>query len=116
MVLLPKIESRTLVKKLREGGLFVANSENLEHLGETVEVGGGSEGMGDAGVVAVVWEDVCFDRLCEHKCLSQLVLADPEPPLPPLPLIEGFERRAQRCSHVIYTSGTSGPPKGVVYY
>ena len=102
MVLLPKIESRTLVKKLREGGLFVANSENLEHLGETVEVGGCSDGKGDAGVVAVVWEDVCF---------SQLVLADPEPPLPPLPLIEGFERRGRRCSHVIYTSGTSG-----VYY
>ena len=103
MVLLPKIESRTLVKKLRGGGLLVAHSEeNLEHLGEAVEVGGGSDGKGDAGVVAVVWEDVCF---------SQLVLADPEPPLPPLPLIEGFERRGRRCSHVIYTSGTSG-----VYY
>jgi len=56
-------------------------------------------------------------RVCLYEYVCVCVFDNTEgipDPYPPLPPPRGGTRRGQRCSHVIYTSGTSGQPKGVV--
>ena len=54
--------------------------------------------------LALVWEDAL------QEAAEPAARAEAEPLPPP----RGHTRRADRCSHVVYTSGTSGQPKGVV--
>jgi len=59
---------------------------------------------------------VClYGYVCVYVCVCVFDNAEGIPDsYPPLPPPRGGTRRGQRCSHVIYTSGTSGQPKGVV--
>ena len=86
VLLLPRVAAHSLLPKLAEAGLQLGR----EHL-------------------ALVWEDALQeDALQEAAEPAGRAVAEPLPPP------RGHARRGDRCSHVVYTSGTSGQPKGVV--
>jgi len=89
-VLLPRDRAQTLKANLVREGITFADGE----------------GMGVGNVVGLVWEDLVGTPGGEVLLPSPRHLRLPAP--------RGLIRRNKRCSHVIYTSGTSGAPKGVI--
>ena len=87
VILLPRAHAEVLRNNLARAGLELSDCQDAV-LGS---------------VVGVVWEDV-VENIFDDTCRS----------IPHLPPPFGMERRGSRCSHIVYTSGTSGSPKGVV--
>ena len=100
-VLLPRVASIALRQKLATAGLILTELTQDPATRKHAK-------CNDTDVVALVWEDVLADMQCAN------MQRDTDMQTAPLPPVRGAARRGQRCSHVIYTSGTSGNPKGVV--
>ena len=112
LVLMQRTGAQALIKKLTDAGLCVL----LPGAGEITECGN-APGGAHVSVTALIWEDSVYNnpRPASTNGNTRCHPGFHNPSaLVRLDIPRNMACRTQRASHVIYTSGTSGQPKGVV--
>jgi len=123
VVLLPRAAAPALRKKLQAAGLVHAGDSN-HTMGAAANLPDADAGADAHAVLALEWEAMLEKkRGCMGGFSGAAAGDDGEVggrgggrpgPVGRLPPARGAKTRGQRCSHLIYTSGTSGQPKGVI--